>query len=168
MPIALTHAHLINGDGRSFDDATVVIAGGRIAKVATDAGSPSAEVTIDLEGRALMPGMIDLHVHMVGGDKAMGFGDEATTFKMSDSVIKATLDGVEAARKTLHAGITTVREIAARDYIDVYLKRAQATGQITGPRMLATGPGVFMTGGHGSFLQPGHEADGVDAMVRRV
>jgi imidazolonepropionase-like amidohydrolase len=168
MSTAFLRAHLIVGDGRSYDNASVKIDGGRITKVETNGGDLEAEIQVDLEHRTLMPGMIDLHVHMVGGDKAMGLGDEATTFKMGDHIVKATLDGVEAARTTLHSGFTAVREIAARDYIDVYLKQAQAAGQIAGPRMLATGPGVFMTGGHGSFFELGRGADGVDAIVRRV
>ena len=65
---------------------------------------------------------------MIGGDKAIGFGDEATTFRMYEPVPKALLDGVEAARTTLHAGYTAVREIAAREYLDVFLRDAQAEG----------------------------------------
>ena len=72
---------------------------------------------------------------------------------MYEPVPKALLDGVEAARTTLHAGYTAVREVAAREYLDVFLRDAQRKGQIDGPRMLATGPGVYMTGGHGSFFK---------------
>jgi imidazolonepropionase-like amidohydrolase len=56
---------------------------------------------------------------------------------MYEPVPKALLDRVEAARTTLHAGYTAVREIAARDYPDVFLRDAQRKGQIDGPRMLA-------------------------------
>lgn len=168
MSATFVRAHLIIGDGRTYEDASVTVANGRIAKVDTSGGSPDGDTIIDLDNRTLMPGMIDLHTHLVGGEKAMGLGDEATTFKMSDHIVKAALDGVEAARRTLNAGFTTVREIAARDYVDVYLKQAQREGQIEGPRMLATGPGVFMTGGHGSFFEPGHAADGVHEMIKRV
>ena len=78
---------------------------------------------------------------------------------MYEPVPKALLDGVEAARTTLHAGYTAVREIAAREYLDVFLRDAQRKGQIDGPRMLATGPGVYMTGGHGSFFKEEEAAD---------
>ena len=135
MRATFCRANLITGDGRYIEDAYVTIDEGRIVKVEAGNGSADGGTRIDLEDRTLMPGMIDLHTHLVGGDKAIGHGDEATTFKMSDSPVKATLDGVEAARKVLEAGITTVREIAARDYIDVALKRAQADGQIVGPRI---------------------------------
>jgi len=167
MSTAFTNAHLIVGDGREYDDATVKIEGGRIVEVEAN-GNVDADHHVELGGRTLMPGMIDVHVHMIGGDKAIGFGDEATTFRMYEPVPKALLDGVEAARTTLHAGFTAVREIAAREYLDVFLRDAQRKGQIEGPRMLATGPGVYMTGGHGSFFKEEDAADSPWEMVKRV
>src|SRR4029453_19008598 len=90
------------------------------------------------------------------------------TFRMYEPVPKALLDGVEAARTTLRGGCTAVREIAAREYLDVFLRDAQAKGQIEGPRMLATGPGVYMTGGHGSFFKEDEGADSPWEMIKRV
>jgi imidazolonepropionase-like amidohydrolase len=168
MSTAFIGAHLITGDGRDFDSAAVKVEGDRIVEVETNGGSPSADHYVDLEGRTVIPGLIDVHVHMIGGDKAIGFGDEATTFRMYEPLPKALLDGVEAARTTLHAGYTAVREIAARDYLDVFLREAQRKGQIDGPRMLATGPGVYMTGGHGSFFDEAAAADSPWEMVKRV
>lgn len=168
MATVFLRARLITGDGREFGDATVKVEGNRIVEVDTNGSRVEAEFTVDLDGRTLMPGLIDTHVHLVGGDKGMGFGDEAASFKMGDSIIKATLDGVGAAGRTLHAGITTVREVAAREYADVFLRDAQRRGDVEGPRMLATGPGICMTGGHGSFLDPSGVADSVGAVIRRV
>ena len=168
MSTAFIRAHLITGDGRDFDSAAVLVENGRIASVNTRGGDLAADVVVDLKGRALLPGFIDLHDHMIGGDNQIGHGDEYTSFKIGDPIIKAVLDSVEAAAKTLHVGVTSAREIGARDFIDVAMKRAQAAGQIQGPRMLAAGPGVWMSGGHGSFWQPGHGADGVDAVICRV
>jgi len=168
MSTAFTGANLITGDGSDYDDATVKIEGNRIVEVETNGGTVSADHHVDLEGRTLIPGLIDVHVHMIGGDKAIGFGDEATTFRMYEPIPKALLDGVEAARTTLHAGYTAVREIAAREYLDVFLRDAQRKGQIDGPRMLATGPGVYMTGGHGSFFKEEEAADSPWEMVKRV
>src|SRR5438128_4022727 len=168
MSIVLVGARLLVGDGSEIDDAVVEIENGRFASVGGPETRVDADVVVDLEGRTLLPGLIDLHTHMVGGDNAIGHGDEATTFKMGDPLIKAVLDSVEAARVTLQAGITTAREIGCRDYIDVYLREAQAAGQIEAPRSRATGPGLSMTGGHGSFWQPEQTADGVAGVVTRV
>lgn len=167
MSTAFTGAHLIS-DGRDYEDATVKIEGNRITEVEVNGGSVSADHHVELDGRTLMPGMIDVHVHLIGGDKAIGLGDEATTFRMYEPIPKALLDGVEAGRKTLHAGFTAVREIAAREYLDVFLRDAQRKGQVEGPRMLATGPGVYMTGGHGSFFDDAQAADSPWEMVKRV
>ena len=84
MSTAFTGAHLITGDGREYDDATVRVEGNRIVEVESNGGSLSADHHVDLAGRTLIPGLVDVHVHMIGGDKAIGFGDEATTFRMSD------------------------------------------------------------------------------------
>jgi imidazolonepropionase-like amidohydrolase len=169
VSVTLIGAHLITGDGGEVDEASVTVEDGQISAVGNPMpGRGAGEIVVDLEGRTLMPGLIDLHTHMVGGDNAIGHGDEATTFKMNEPLIKAVLDSVEAAWVTLAAGITTTREIGCRDYIDVYLRGAQAAGQIEAPRILATGPGVAMTGGHGNFWQPEAAADGAAAVIHRV
>ena len=168
MATSFINAHLITGDGRDFAGGSVKIDKGRIVEVRTEGEPSGADKVIDLGGRALLPGFIDLHNHVVGGDCARGYGDEAKSFRMDEPIVNAVMETVRASRTVLRSGITSARDTAARDYIDVDLKRAQAQGMVEGPRMLAAGPGVWMTGGHGSFLEPGHEADGVDAIVRRV
>jgi imidazolonepropionase-like amidohydrolase len=167
MSTAFIGANVITGDGGSIEDGAVKVEDERIVEVGPREGI-TADRFVELEGRTLMPGMIDVHVHLIGGDKAIGFGDEATTFRMYEPLPKALLDGVEAARRTLHAGFTSVREIAARDYLDVFLRDAQRKGQVEGPRMLATGPGVYMSGGHGSFFNQDEAADSPAEMVKRV
>jgi imidazolonepropionase-like amidohydrolase len=166
MSTVLLNAHVLVGDGREVDVGSVVMDRGRIVSVGSDANA-RGDVIVDLHGLTVMPGLIDIHTHIVGGDKARG-GWSATGVKMGDPLIKAVLDSVEAARKTVDAGVTTVREVGVRDYIDVFLREAQRCGQVVGPRILASGPGVFMTGGHSSFLQPERAADGVVAVVKRI
>ena len=163
---ALVGARVITGDGADPEIRTVTIQDGRIAGVGGD--PPAGATVVDVEGLTLLPGLIDLHTHMSGGDNAIGYGDEATTFKHGEPLVKAVLDSVEAARLTLRCGFTTVREIGTREYIDVFLREAQATGQIEAPRIRAAGPGIAMTGGHGNFWDPTRTADGVEAVVRRV
>lgn len=166
MSVVLQNARIIVGDGRDIDRGSIKIDGKSIVEVVAK-GTLKGDCVVDLDGLTIMPGMIDVHTHMVGGDKIRG-GWNATGVKMGDPIVKAVLDSVEGARVTVNAGITTVREVGGRDYIDVFLRVAQRTGKIVAPRIFACGPGVFMTGGHSSFLQPGHEADGVVAVVRRI
>jgi imidazolonepropionase-like amidohydrolase len=166
MSVAIRNARIFTGEGEQHDGGSVAFDDGWITVVGED--ETNADTVIDLEGRYLLPGLIDLHTHMSGGDNGIGYGVEAATFKMTAPLIEAVLDSVEAAGVTLRAGFTTVREIGTRDYIDVYLRAAQAAGQIDAPRILATGPGIAITGGHGEFWDPEHTADGVDAFVRRV
>lgn len=168
--IVLHGGHVIVGDGTDLDSASVAIADGRIVGVTTkDSSGESGDTLIDVSGYTVMPGMIDIHAHTTGGDKTFGFGDEYVAFKMAQPLAASVLDSVDAARVTLDAGITTIREAAlSRDYVDVFMKRAQAAGQIEAPRIRAGGPGIAMTGGHGAFPDLENTADGVQAMVRRV
>jgi imidazolonepropionase-like amidohydrolase len=166
MSLVFDGAQTITMDGREPCNIPITVDGDRIVGVGLE---PRADATIvDLGGLTLIPGMLDLHTHMGGGDNAIGHGDEATTFRMNEPLIKAVIDSVEAAGVTLRSGFTTVREIGSRDYIDVYLRDAQRRGQIEAPRILATGPAIAMTGGHGSHWDPTRTADGIGGVVRRV
>jgi imidazolonepropionase-like amidohydrolase len=168
--VAIHHAHVVVGDGRTLDDGVVVLDGDRIESVSADGPvvREGIDLTVDLEGRTLLPGLIDCHIHMVGGDKTLGFDGEPPIIRTDQvAVTKALLEGVAAARTTLRSGFTTVREVGGRDYHDVALKRAQRAGLVEGPRMLASGPGVWPTGGSGAHLEPNVGVDGdVDARKR--
>jgi imidazolonepropionase-like amidohydrolase len=168
--VAIHHAHVVLGDGRALDDGVVVLDGDRIKSVSADGRSVGEgyDLSVDLEGRTLLPGLIDCHIHMVGGDKTLGFDGEPPIIRTDQvAITNALLEGVAAARTTLRSGFTTVREVGGRDYHDVALKRAQRSGLLEGPRMLASGPGVWPTGGSGGHLEPNVGVDGdVDARRR--
>jgi imidazolonepropionase-like amidohydrolase len=168
--IALSGAHVITGTGESLDDGVVVVENERIVAVGTsNGGAEEADVTVDLAGRALLPGLIDVHIHMVGGDKSIGFNDKPPLMRTDPpAVAEALLEGVAAARTMLRAGFTTVREVGGRDYHDVSLRNAQRAGLAEGPRILASGPGVFPTGGLGAHLEPDAGVDSAEDAVRRV
>jgi len=78
MRIAITQAHVVVGTGETIDDGVVVLDGDRLESVSAEesASGRSYDLTVDLEGRALIPGMIDAHIHMIGGDKSLGFDGE--------------------------------------------------------------------------------------------
>src|SRR5206468_6078774 len=88
----------------------------------------------------IMPGLIDTHVHMAGGDYFPGYEQEAIGI--------AAVRSVEAARRTLLAGFTTVRTASSRDFLDIDIRDAISIGLIPGPRIIASGRGITCTGGH--------------------
>ncbi len=168
MRIALIGAHVITGKGETIDRGVVVVEGDRILSVGA-AEPTEVDGVVNVEGRTVIPGMIDVHIHMVGGDKAVGFDGEPPLMRTDvPATQKALLEGVAAARTTLRAGFTTVREVGGRDYHDVALRNAQRSGLVHGPRMLASGPGVFPTGGLGAHLEPEAGVNDVAGAVRRV
>src|SRR5215467_6881343 len=129
--------------GRITDNATVVIRGGKIVSVgAPQWGNPPANLkTIDLPNATLLPGLIDVHTHLTS-DPNFGYQE------LGISVPRETLIGAKNARITLEAGFTTVRNVGANGYTDVALRDAVNEGMVPGPRILASGPALSITGGH--------------------
>lgn len=142
--------------GRLFDGASdnvrenvvIVIQDERIARVA-----PAAEIKIpanaqvtDLSRATVLPGLIDCHTHL--GSRADRY-EEIYTFK--DSPFMSAIAGVGNARKTLEAGFTTVRDVGSWPFLAVDLREAIDEGFIPGPRVVASGPGISITGGHGDL-----------------
>ena len=117
-----------------------------------------ADIIYDLDGRTLMPGLIDTHVHCVGGDF-----DPAHD---RDSVAMTVLRTVPPVKRALVAGVTTMRTAGSRDFIDIDLRDAIEQGLVDGPRIVACGRGITMTGGH--LHEIAAEVDGVDAVRREV
>ena len=139
--------------GKAVDyPAIFVSADGRITSIA-DARTVrwGANVKhIDLGNKTLLPGLIDMHVHLtslaeVGGYQALRYTDSFWT-----------VVGVANARKTLDAGFTTVRNVGSADFEDVGLKQAIEGGYISGPRIIPAGWAIGATGGHcdGGGLPP--------------
>lgn len=153
-------------NGRVFDGVdgslsepgrSVSVEGDRIAWIGPDADAPHDDVVIDAGGRALLPGLIDGHVHLAHD----GIGDLATQAREDTHTI-ASLRAARNARLTLHSGVTTVKDLGAVDNIVIDLNHAIEQGIVPGPRIVAAGRVITMTGGHGHFI--GVEADGVDAV----
>lgn len=87
-----------------------------------------------------MPGLIDVHVHCVGGDFFPGYDSQPAGL--------AVMHTLEVLAITLNAGITTVRTAASRDYLDIDIRDGIRSGLASGPRILASGRGLTITGGH--------------------
>ena len=142
---------VIHADGIVTDPAepvrgrvTVTVTDGRIVSVEDGWNAvPEGAEMVHLEGKTLVPGLIDLHVHMTG-DPGGEFWRETVEPDEWGVVV-----GVKNAEKTLKAGFTTVREAGSAQHTAYALRRGTAEGLIQGPRIIAAGPPLAIVGGHG-------------------
>jgi len=130
------------------ENVVVVVTGERIAKVA-----PAAEVTIpagatvvDLSKAWVLPGLIDCHTHLQARADRYDPIDEVRM-----SAFNLGFNGVGNANKTLQAGFTAVRDVGSVAFFAVDLRKAIDAGEFPGPRVVASGPGISITGGHGDM-----------------
>ena len=130
--------------GREAADQTVVVVGDRIVSVGATSGvvAGAGDREIDLRCCVVMPGLIDVHVHLT---MATNFDPY---FELSMTPGKEAILGVENARVTLLAGFTTVRNVGAGAWTDVALRDEINEGHIPGPHMQVSGPALGITGGH--------------------
>lgn len=140
---------------------SILIDDGLIAWIGPDAAAPAVDRVVDAGERTVMPGLINAHVHLANN----GAVDLAAQVR-DDSTATAAYRAVANARITLAAGITTVKDCGAADNVVIDLGRAIEAGIVPGPRIVAAGRVITMTGGHGYFM--GVEADGVDAVRSAV
>src|SRR5258708_6824538 len=150
----------------------IVIEGEKIAQIA-----PSSEIkagpgdtTIDLPDATVLPGLIDMHTHLTFDLNSLGYQG------LGISTAREALPAARNARRTLEAGFTTVRNLGAFDYSDIALRDAINDGDVIGPRIVASGPALGITGGHcdENLLPPAFHfqaegvADGVEAVQHKV
>ena len=143
--VAVTAAHLLDpASGRTIDGATVVVTEGRVVAAGASAGIavPPDARRIDLGALTLLPGLIDMHVHLTGDPTISGYNG----LEYTDSFWMAV--GVASAKRTLEAGFTTVRNVGSGDFDDVGLKQAISRGLIPGPRIVPATYAIGATGGH--------------------
>ncbi len=160
MATAFVDGPVIVGDGRILEHATVIVEGERIVKVAEgNVNIPKDAQKIPMDGQMLLPGFIDSHVHL-----CMDSSPDPMTSALSESQTMTALKAANFAGQTLLAGITSVRDMGGKDGIDLGIRQAINSGLIPGPRMLASGKLICMTGGHG--WQFGLEVNGVDEVRR--
>lgn len=157
--VVVTADHMVDVlGGKTVDYPAVFITDGRITGVA-DARTVrwGNDVRhIDMSGKTLVPGLIDMHVHLdslaeVGGYNSLQYTDSFWTVVAADN-----------ARKMLRAGFTTVRNVGASNYNDVAVKQAIDGGYATGPRIVPAAHALGATGGHcdETYLPPSFKAKG--------
>lgn len=140
--------------------ATIVVVDGKITQVTKGVASSApdpGDTIIDLSDKTVMPGLIDLHVHLTG-DPGGDFWKRATEPTEWGVVV-----GAKNALVTVKAGFTTVREAGSSQYSAFSLRRGTAEGKIQGPRIIAAGPALAIVGGHGDTT--GFKEDINDALA---
>ncbi|WP_395671322.1 amidohydrolase family protein [Phenylobacterium sp.] len=130
--------------------STIVIRGGRIEAVHAGlrdpaaAGAPGAKV-VDLSDQFVLPGLIDLHVHLFNDDDKMRSRLEAVNRDIEDQMVI----GVDNARRTLEAGFTTVRDLGSEARSITALREGINNGLLPGPGIVPAGRAISITAGHG-------------------
>ena len=154
-------------DGRSpeaQDGVDVQVDGDRITSItaSVDGPDPVGATVIDGAGSTLLPGLIDCHAHYpIDSTVEDGFAG----FR-HDSPLTVGYRAAGMARRALMAGVTTARSAGSPDRFDYELRDAIDAGHVLGPRMLAAGPAMTITGGHGWPF--GRECDSELEFVRGV
>ena len=140
--------------GRLVERPHVLVRNGRIVETGSgDTSIPAGARHVDLKGMTLLPGLIDMHVHLdsdptYGGYTGLQYGDRFW------SVL-----AVPHAQKTLRAGFTTVRNVGSDAWNDVGLRQAIDEGKVVGPRVVPAAYAFGATGGHcdSTFFPPSME-----------
>jgi len=163
-PVVLRAPRLLDGTGAPpTDEAALLVSGGRIDWVGPVAGLPDRAAGVPalvFPGATLLPGLVDVHVHLV----ASAGPDLAADLPRTEA--ERTLAAVANAGRQLDQGVTLVRDLGAPGAEAVLVGRAVEAGTVAGPRVLAAGPAVTMTGGHIAYM--GRVTDGPDAMRAAV
>lgn len=128
-------------------------------QVRAEAERHGADV-VDLGGSYVMPGLINMHVHL-----GLALPGPMSTAVDRTNLAELVLLMAGAARRTLHAGVTTARLVGETRYADFSLRRAIERGEVIGPRLFTAGHALCCTGGHGHGAD-GLEADGADGFRR--
>jgi imidazolonepropionase-like amidohydrolase len=148
-------------------DAAVAITEGKVAaagrRADVTAAASIAAQTLELGGAHVMPGIVNCHVHFglilpgAEGDRLRGESEAARALRMAAN-----------ARDTLMAGVTTVRLVGEEPYSDLAIRDSIKRSETLGPRVLASGPLLVATGGHGWELPGSQEANGADGFRQAV
>jgi imidazolonepropionase-like amidohydrolase len=162
--LILRDARVVDGRGVRAERADVRIEGGRIEGVQPSGERrdepPGGAEVVDLAGASVVPGLMNAHAHI----SLDGSADPDAAFRTETSTERA-VRSVGRLEDVLRAGVTTIRDLGGPESV-LEVAAMVASGEVAGPRMLAAGRVVTMTGGHGHWM--GIEADGPDSVRRAV
>lgn len=171
--LAIKAGRLIDTEkGVVLRDRVIRVAGDRIITTVpeSEAALQGCARVVDLSRATVLPGLIDTHTHLTSDPTILRYE------RLGLSIPRLALIGAANARRTLLAGFTTVRNLGADGYADVALRDAINAGDVIGPRLLVSGPGIGITGGHcgSNLLAPEFRqtslgtADGPDEVRKAV
>ncbi|WP_378182203.1 amidohydrolase family protein [Aquimarina sp. SS2-1] len=139
--------------GKMLTERTIVVSGNKISKVEIGyTEGESGDVIIDLKDKTVMPGLIDMHVHMESESNPKAYLERYT-----NNEADVAYNSVGFAKTTLMAGFTTVRDLGGSG-VNIALKKAIAQGKIDGPRIFTAGKSLATTGGHADPTNGGNKA----------
>lgn len=157
MKTLLLHGNLIDVEhgGRLLTDKNLLLDGETIAEIGVGEQIPADNI-IDLNGSFVLPGLINLHVHLFGTgmpSKVLGGGNLQQFLmrvlhsplgpKIMDKIIAGNVQA------QLLSGVTTIRAVGDFCYSDIHIRDKIRAGKLIGPRMLVSGPAITVPGGHG-------------------
>ena len=161
---AVVGGTVVDLDGKApLEDAVILVEGERIAAIGA-AGSvdiPDGAEQIDTGGSWLIPGLMNMHVHL-----GLVLPGKLTAELADESEAALALRMAMNARESLQAGVTTIRLTGDRAHADLDLMRAINKGQVDGPRIYSAGEALTISAGHGSQQSGRTKYDGPDAFIK--
>jgi len=168
--ILIKNALLIDGKSKEpKENMSILIEGNKIKEVGENIAPSSDVKVIDVQGKTVMPGLIDAHVHIC----LSGEPDPLMLIKEPQGMV--IIKAIKHLEEYINAGFTTLRDMGGINYFDIALKLAIERGLIVGPRLFTSGLVIGETGGHVDFYMPwgfsvnlglSRIADGVDEVLK--
>ncbi|WP_337880040.1 amidohydrolase family protein [Rheinheimera sp.] len=140
--VILTGKLLDVRSGKYQENQAVLVEQGRISAIVPAGQAPAGVPVLDWSDYHVLPGFIDMHVHLTSDPNKHGYR------ALAETPAREAIYGVKAAEATLKAGFTTVRNLGAGGFSDVALRDAIDEGEIAGPRMRTAARTICITGGH--------------------
>jgi imidazolonepropionase-like amidohydrolase len=157
-------------DGKPIPNGVIIVEGDKIQAIGTrgQVEVPNGSEVINMDGCTIMPGMINTHDHLSHPDPTdpdINYVEEIKRYKTSTAQYCQTM-ATRYGRQELRDGVTTVRILGERNFVDIGYKQAFDCNLVPGPRILTSGPGITTSHGHGKDVSV--IADGVEEVRKYV